>query len=137
MRKFRITWNISSFYWRFDRLEGDIPVFERTRVRVNEGTTSEATNIVKGLLAVIGTVHEIVHYRLSQKIKYVTFIQGKNFDVVIDGGLTSGYVGTGPGGFSRILEETGITKDEAEKIAHTRYVDGEELRDAVITIKYL
>lgn len=115
-------------------LDGGIPKHENTNVRVT-GTTFDGLNILKGLLGVIGKVHEVVHYR--QGGTYLTFLVGSEFDIVVDSALTSGYVGTGSNGFVSMLKEIGINEDEAKKFVLNKQVNGENYIDAKIIFSFL
>lgn len=115
------------------KLEGNIPDFENAEVKVNATVTDKTVKIITGLLQSVGKLYELVHFRQSDNIKYVTFIQGEYFNIVVEGGLTSGYIGTGTNGLAAILQKTGLAKEESENIA---YRNDEELKNAIITVKY-
>lgn len=82
--------------------------------------TEQAVRFVENNLNFLGKIHSIEHKRLKIESEYQTIITGSEETLVINGGLSSGYLGEGSRGLVRILEKLGIQKEEAEHYAKDR-----------------
>lgn len=79
------------------------------------GTTPEATAFVNDNLKRIGTLESITHERNQREMYYKTVFHGTEKEMAIFGGLTSGYVGSGPDGLFGLLLELGVPEEVAQK----------------------
>lgn len=82
---------------------------------IKQGITNEALNFFKENIEQVGTVKSITHTRNIDKIYYKTVITGENNSMVIEGGLTSGYMGQGAKGLKKVLVTLGLDEITAEK----------------------
>ncbi len=80
---------------------------------LDTGSTNDAIEFVNNNLENIGKLECLKHYRNIDKIEYQTEIIGEKGSLKIFGGLTSGYDGTGPSGFIRLLTKLGLNNDIA------------------------
>lgn len=85
------------------------------KLEFNTGSTHEAIDLVNNNLDKIGKILCIKHSRNMDNVYYLTEIIGYTGILKIHGGLTSGYCGTGPNGFIRLLISLGIDKDVADE----------------------
>lgn len=99
-------------------LEREIPKYTDAKFRVT-GNTFEVMEMLPDLLTDIGKVIEVVHYRRNGQ--YLTFFVGQKYNVVVESGLTSGYVGVGTNRFVDVLISIGIEEDEAKNIVHNKH----------------
>lgn len=81
-------------------------------------TTADAVKYVKDNLERLGELRYIEHSRNSNKIEYKTIIVGEINDLVIEGGLGSGYTGEGPSGLLKVLILLGIDNETANKLVY-------------------
>lgn len=107
----------------------EIPKHENAEVRIT-GNTFEVMEKLPDLLKDIGRVIEVVHYRKSGH--YLTFFVGQKANIVVDSGLTSGYVGVGTNRFVEVLQSIGIEEGEAKNIVHNKH--GYDNAEVVISL---
>ncbi|EIM05215.1 hypothetical protein A1A1_17330 [Planococcus antarcticus DSM 14505] len=89
-------------------------------ITYNVDETEQAVKFVESNLSFLGKIYSIEHKRLKMESEYQTTINGSEETLVINGGLSSGYLGEGPRGLARVLEKLGIQKEEAEYYAKDR-----------------
>ena len=81
-----------------------------------DATTDEAVNYVNDNLKRLGNVTSVIHRRNSNNIEYETIIDGEYKTLRIHSGFSSGYGGTGPRAFEKVLVELGFDKDEVSEL---------------------
>lgn len=88
-----------------------------SRVKIHTGTSNDDLKIAKKIIE-NDEVLKIIHYRNRDKIEYYTVIYAGDIDkIIIDGGLTSGYIGSGTSAFKMLLVHLGVDENEAENVA--------------------
>lgn len=87
-----------------------------SRVKIHTGTSTEDLKLAKKVIA-NDEVLKIIHYRNREKIEYYTIIYADDIGkIIIDGGLTSGYIGGGTSAFKMLLVHLGVDENEAENV---------------------
>lgn len=81
------------------------------------GATHEAEKFVEENISKIGKVKSIHHKRNSTKVDYETIIKGEYETIVVQGGITSGYNGSGPKGLYRVFKLLGVDEETAQQSA--------------------
>ncbi|MFA1737992.1 hypothetical protein [Lysinibacillus fusiformis] len=87
-------------------------------IKYDAVTTDEAEKIIVDNIYKIGKIKYVKHTKKPRKVEYVTTFVGEDDTIELVGGLTSGYVGTGPNGFVRVLESLGLEKQKAIDFVH-------------------
>lgn len=85
-------------------------------IMLDTGTTGRAEEFVERNIAMLGAIKSISHRRDMVKVDYETTIVGEKDTLIIKGGLTSGYSGTGPHGFIRVLKSLGLSEEAATRL---------------------
>lgn len=98
-------------------LRKEIPKHDDTRIRIT-GNTFQVMEELPTLFIDAGKIIEVIHYKKNGQ--YLTFFVGQKFNIVVEDGLTSGYVGVGTNRFIEVLESLGMEKNEAESIIHAQ-----------------
>lgn len=81
------------------------------------GSTQEAKKFIKNNVDELGRIKSISHTRDKESISYETTIVGEYETIKVNGGLTSGFNGTGPNGLFDILVSLGVNEEDAEYYA--------------------
>lgn len=81
-------------------------------------TTDDAISIVNSTLDMIGELKSVEHRHVSKMYNYETTFIGSRGEILIKGGLSSGYRGTGSRGFEEVLRKLGFEQSNIEKYVY-------------------
>lgn len=87
-------------------------------IKIIDGGTHETIEFLERNLNSLGTLETLTHTRDAERVKFLTVIKGSKETMEIDGGLTSGYGGTGPSGLHSVLLKLGVSESKAENLAY-------------------
>ena len=84
-------------------------------IEFKTGITPEAVEFVKDNLNRIGELVKITHERNRRDVYYQTAFVGTKDTIILVGGLSSGFDGSGPNALYQLLVELGVPEDEAKR----------------------
>ncbi|WEA41630.1 hypothetical protein [Lysinibacillus fusiformis] len=85
-------------------------------IKISTGSTKTAEEFIYDNINKLGEIKSIQHKRNGKSADFQTIISGEYYEMIIDGGITSGYSGTGPNGFIRVLKKLGLDEETAENL---------------------
>lgn len=103
--------------------------FDKKVTYLSEGTGLEISQIEKIITSI--NPYKILHIRISDEVIYKTLFVGNEESLLVNGFMTSGYIGGGPGLFSRALNALSVDKDIIDGYI---YKADNYSKDTVITI---
>lgn len=84
-------------------------------IEFKTGITPEAVEFVRDNIERIGKLIRITHERDIGDVYYKTTFIGTKDTMIILGGLSSGFDGSGPNALYQLLVELGVPEDEAKR----------------------
>ena len=87
-------------------------------IEFKTGITPEAVEFVRDNIERIGKLIRITHERDIGDVYYKTTFIGTKDTMIILGGLSSGFDGSGPNALYQLLVELGVPEDEAKQAVY-------------------